>query len=421
MLVEDTRFYSTAIRDRLERRLNSDVHHSPTLAGVMRLIEAEGDAFDLAILDLCQADAANGEALDFVMSRGIPSIVFSGISSDRKRDELLAREVVDYVPKCSSGSIDLLVRAVERFLSYASASILVYDQRGSRSPLIENLEGGAHPFTVASRESEVMRILDHSDGVQLALIDADVGMGACAAFIDRVQQRYPQDRLRIIGFSTRQRDGDVAEFFRAGGDDFVHLPVVTSELLGRIDHMLAMQAHIHALRRMASRDYLTDLYNRRYFYELGPKMVETGLRQGQALAMGLLDIDHFKRLNDTYGHEIGDVVLKSVAKRLVQHVANSTHIAARLGGEEFGVLFVGLDIEQALASCEKLRQDIGDIRIVVGDEEISVTVSMGLAAISDEESFDNYLNAADQYLYLAKNSGRNRVFSDYQVARMAAA
>lgn len=421
MLVEDTRFYSMAIRERLERRLNSDVYHSQTLAGVMRLIEEEGDGFDLAILDLCQADAANGEALDFVMSRGIPSIVFSGISSDRKREELLARDVVDYVPKCSSGSIDLLMRSVERFLSYASASILVYDSRGARSPLLESLDGGPHPFITAARESEALRILDHSDGVQLALVDADVGMGDCAGFISRVQQRYPQDRLRIIGFSTEAREGDVAEFFRAGGDDFVHLPVTASELLGRIDHMLALQAHIHSLRRMASRDYLTDLYNRRYFYELGPKMVETGLRQGQPLAMGLMDIDHFKRLNDTYGHEVGDVVLKAVAKRLVQHMANSAHVAARLGGEEFGVLLVGLDMEQALACCEKLREEIGDVRIVVGDEEISVTVSMGLAAITDEESFDNYLNAADQYLYLAKNSGRNRVFSDYQITRMAVA
>jgi diguanylate cyclase (GGDEF)-like protein len=421
LLVEDTRFYSIAIRERLERRFNSVVFHSQTLAGVMRLIEAEGDGFDLAILDLCQSDAANGEALDFVLSHGIPSIVFSGISSDRKREELLARDVFDYVPKCSSGSIDLLMRSVERFLSHAFASVLVYDPLGARSPLLESLEGGPHPFIVAARESEAMRILDHSEGVQLALIDVDIGMAECAAFIDRVQQRYQQDRLRIIGFSTQLREGDVAEFFRAGGDDFVHLPVKTSELLSRIDHMLALQAHIQSLRRMAARDYLTDLYNRRHFYERGPKMVETGLRQGQRLAMGLMDIDNFKRLNDTYGHEVGDAVLKAVAKRLVQSVANTPHLAARLGGEEFGVLLVGLDMEQALACCEQLREDIGEVRIVVGDEEISVTVSMGLAAITDEESFDNYLNAADQYLYLAKNSGRNRVFSDYQVARMAMA
>jgi diguanylate cyclase (GGDEF)-like protein len=171
---------------------------------------------------------------------------------------------------------------------------------------------------------------------------------------------------------------------------------------------------------MASRDYLTDLLNRRYFFDRGPKLVDICLRQQAPVCAALLDIDHFKRLNDTHGHEIGDLVLKAVSRKILALVGEKQHLPARIGGEEFAILFTNLDIEQAYEFCERIRMEIAAIRVVVDDEDLSVTISMGLASISDAETFDNYLNAADQYLYLAKHSGRNRVFSDYQVARIAA-
>ena len=113
-------------------------------------------------------------------------------------------------------------------------------------------------------------------------------------------------------------------------------------------------------------------------------------------------------------------MLKAVAKKLSVLVGEKQHLIARLGGEEFGILFAGLDIQAAYEYCDHVREQISKVRVVVDDEDISVTISMGLAKISGSESFDNYLNAADQYLYLAKHSGRNRVFSDYQVTKIMA-
>jgi diguanylate cyclase (GGDEF)-like protein len=192
------------------------------------------------------------------------------------------------------------------------------------------------------------------------------------------------------------------------------------DIEGRLTHTLAIHRQIQTLQRMASRDYLTDMLNRRYFFDRGPKMVEMCLRQSSPVCAALLDIDHFKRLNDTYGHEVGDLVLKAVSRKLLQIVGENQHLAARIGGEEFGLLLTHMDIEEAYEFCERIRIEISKVRVAIDDEDISVTVSMGLATISEFETFDNYLNAADQYLYLAKHSGRNRVFSDYQVLKIAA-
>jgi diguanylate cyclase (GGDEF)-like protein len=136
--------------------------------------------------------------------------------------------------------------------------------------------------------------------------------------------------------------------------------------------------------------------------------------------MAMLDIDHFKQLNDTYGHEIGDRVLKAVATRLSSLVEDNDYLLARLGGEEFGILLTGMDCESASQFCETVRRCVAELRVALDDTDIAVTASIGVAEVAGLENFSNYLNAADQFLYLAKRYGRNRVYSDNTLLRMLA-
>lgn len=420
LLVEDTRFYSIAIRDRLETLFGVKVTHCPSFAALKHELEnAEAD-YVLAILDLCQPDAPDGEALDYVIARNIAAIVFSGISSDAKREQVLAKNVAEYVAKSSVHSIDDLVAAVDRRLSVAMAELLVIDPDARRSGLPAILADGRFLPATAANEQEALATLDRFRNIELVLIRADIAEKRGHAFLDLLQNRYGEETIRVIGYSATVGRDDVARFLNAGGDDFFHLPISPEDLASRLRHTMTLHKQIQVLQRMASRDYLTDLLNRRYFFDRGPKIVDMCLRQNQPVSMALMDIDHFKKLNDTYGHEIGDVVLKAVAKKLGLLVGEKLHLIARLGGEEFGILIAGLDVQAAYEYCDHIRSEISKIKIVVDDEDISVTISMGLANISGSETFDNYLNAADQYLYLAKHSGRNRVFSDYQVTRIMA-
>jgi len=419
LLVEDTRFYSIAIKDRLEKRFGIRVTHCASLAEVRSLLDTTRDTFALAILDLCQADAPDGEALDFVLARNIRTIVFSAISSDARKAEILGRDVSGYVAKSSIHSIDELAAAVERSLIDSNAQLLVIDP--DRDSAIESLLVNAHYQPVmVSCEDEAAVQLDKFRNIEMVLVRGDIAAQNNYDLVAMLQNRYGEATLRVVGYSSTPTAGDVAGFLGGGGDDFVHLPIAHEDLGGRLAHVMTVHRQIQSLQRMASRDYLTDMLNRRYFFDRAPKIVDVCLRQGLPVSMALMDIDHFKRLNDSYGHEVGDIVLKAVAKRLLAVVGDKRHMVARLGGEEFGVLFCGLDIAQAYEFCNLIREEIARVRVVVDDEELSVTVSMGLARISGTENFDNYLNAADQYLYLAKNSGRNQVFSDYQVSKIMA-
>ncbi|MBL0373192.1 diguanylate cyclase [Rhizobium sp. KVB221] len=419
LLVEDTRFYSIAIRERLEALFGLKVTHCATFSGLRHELNQSPDAYGLAIVDLFQTDAPNGEAVDFILSQNLPLIVFSGISSDQMREQIIAKKAVDYVAKSSEHSIDRLAAAVDRCLTASMAEILVIDSVG-KTTMPDSLRRCGFSPVVASNDAEALAVLDKARNIELVLVRADLAAKRNFALVQTLRSRYGEDAIRIVGYSEVTGHDDVARFLGGGGDEFIHLPVSAEDLAGRLSHVLGIHRRIRVLQRMASRDFLTDLFNRRYFFDLGPKLVEMSLRQSQPVSMALLDIDHFKRLNDTYGHEIGDLVLKAVSKKLISLVGESQHLVARLGGEEFGILFTGLDIEGAYDYCELVRKEISRVRVVVDEEDLSVTISMGLANISASETFDNYLNAADQYLYMAKHSGRNRVFSDYQVSRIMA-
>ena len=422
LLVEDTRLYSVAVRSLLETRFGFIVVHCSTFAAVKRELDGDADTFALAVLDLCLADAPNGETLDCVLGMGIPSIVFSGYTSEAKREAIVASGATGLVYKNSPRSLDQLADAVEHLHSVSRTKALVVDpaEHGS-SDICRSVEAG--PFSVirCQTSDEALAVLDASqDGVDLVVVRSDLAGEGEDNFLQALRQRFGDDRFPVVGYAAQTGSDEMSRFLRAGGDDFLQLPMSCADIEGRLTHALAIHRQIQSLQRMASRDYLTDMLNRRYFFDRGPKMVEMCLRQSAPVCAALLDIDHFKRLNDTYGHEVGDLVLKAVSRKLLQHVGEKQHLPARIGGEEFALLLTNMSIEQALQFCERIRVDLSNTRIVVDDEDLSVTVSMGLAQISGLETFDNYLNAADQYLYLAKHSGRNCVFSDYQVQRIAA-
>ena len=421
LLVEDTRLYTVAVRSLLETRFGLVVVPCSTFAALKRELDA-GGKFDLAILDLCLADAPNGETLDHILACSIPAIVFSGYTSDARREEILTNRATELVYKNSPRSLESLAEAVERILAANQPmAVLIDPVADTAAELIAEATSNSFAVLHCRSVDEALAKLDASKGaIEIVIVRHDAISEADHALLETLALRFGDDSVRVVGFATEAVDGAAARFLKAGGDDFLQLPMSQADIEGRLEHILAIHRQIQSLQRMASRDYLTDMLNRRYFFDRGPKLVEMCLRQSAPVCAALLDIDHFKRLNDTYGHEIGDLVLKAVSRRLLQLVGEKQHLPARIGGEEFALLLTNMNIEQAYEFCERIRMDIAKTKIVVDDEDISVTVSMGLASISGSETFDNYLNAADQYLYLAKHSGRNRVFSDYQVLKIAA-
>ncbi len=176
------------------------------------------------------------------------------------------------------------------------------------------------------------------------------------------------------------------------------------------------------LFRAANIDSLTQLYNKKYFIDVLSKEFSFSRRDKQALSLMMLDIDHFKRINDTYGHIAGDQVLKALGAHLQKHV-RLENVACRYGGEEFAVILRNVTPELAHTVAERLRTSLAAERIDFKGKPIQITVSIGIATYDSTnfETMEDLIQRADEYLYEAKTNGRNRTITAHHRAVASAA
>ncbi|MBA4799181.1 diguanylate cyclase (GGDEF)-like protein [Rhizobium rosettiformans] len=412
LIIEDSRSVSSLMRHRLEKDFFCQVTQCAS-ADVFRDIIRRGDPFDVAVVDLNLPGASDGEVLDAVIAEGIPAVVFTADFNRDLRDRLLQKGVADYHVKNNENAIDMVVSSVLRLLGNRDVGVLVVDDVPSaRSMLADLLRVQKFQVYEAATGYQALDILARQPHIELVITDYHMPDMDGYELTRRIRREHNSDRLRIIGISSSADRLLSASFLKGGANDFVYRPYVVEELQCRIQHNIETLAQLRQLRVAAFSDYLTGLPNRRYFFDEGPAQVAGRLERREACCIAMLDIDHFKKLNDTYGHEIGDRVLQAVGAKLARRLEGSGHLLARLGGEEFSVLMLGLDVEAGAALCETLRADIESLRVALDDQDLNVTISIGLAEIAGRESFSNYLAAADQLLYLAKSYGRNRVYSE---------
>jgi diguanylate cyclase (GGDEF)-like protein len=193
-------------------------------------------------------------------------------------------------------------------------------------------------------------------------------------------------------------------------------PVVTS--VGFV--MMCNDRFNRDLSRMASIDALTGAYNRRTLEQLADRLIARALRDQRTVAVLMCDIDHFKRINDAYGHEAGDIALQALVERLRNSV-RAEDLLGRYGGEEFVVVMPDSDETTAVAVAERIRTAVSASRIDIGDALIGMTVSIGVAAWQpDEADFGTLVRRADQAMYAAKRGGRNRVIAASQLGESGA-
>ena len=238
-----------------------------------------------------------------------------------------------------------------------------------------------------------------------ALVIGFVVAGSLAALLGLVVARRMSGDLDRLAAAVRQmrKRGRLQEPVPVRSRDEIGM---LTEAFNRMSEELG-QAH-EQLRELSTRDPLTQLYNRRHLAEQATQLFEQAQRYGHPLTLMLGDLDHFKQINDTYSHAVGDEVLRRVGRLLAEHVRKSD-VVARYGGEEFVIAFAETTEEQAWQLCDNLRRAVEAHPWREVHEELRVTMSMGLCSDLQQGSVERMLGEADAHLYRAKHLGRNRV------------
>lgn len=239
------------------------------------------------------------------------------------------------------------------------------------------------------------------------LIILDMYMPECLgtelAKVIRQNERYVS--VPIIYLSAEDDLDKQLDAMSEGGDDFLTKPIKPRHLIATV-RTRAKRAR--SLKARMVRDSLTGLFNHTHTLQLLEDARSRARRDGRPLCFAMLDIDHFKKVNDTYGHPMGDRVIKSLALFLKQRLRKSDHIG-RYGGEEFAVVLPDTDLEAAQRVLDEIRQRFAEIRYPAQPHDLSCTFSCGIAELSDDIDSNTLSKRADEALYQAKRSGRNRV------------
>ena len=226
---------------------------------------------------------------------------------------------------------------------------------------------------------------------------------------NRIKGRAEWRGIPILFITAKTDEPSIVHAFDVGGSDYVTKPFRSKELLARVRIQVEYRQAMDQLRIMAVTDALTGLPNRRAFFDDGIRLFNDARARAVPLSGMMLDIDHFKHINDRFGHACGDEVLRQVARGIRSQIS-SRDLCARVGGEEFALLMPGLEATLAFQLADRMRAHIASLKIETPHGPVSVTVSVGVAPLCPEaESLDDLLALADDQLYEAKHAGRNRV------------
>lgn len=421
LLVEDSRNIGTIAAKKLESELKMPVVWTKTMAETLALFESSRpNYFFAAVLDFVLPDAVNGEIIDAIVEKGIPSIVFTGIISPEIREMVWSKKVVDYILKDDPSSMEYLVSALKKIISNRTTKVLVVDDSFFfRKVISELLYVHQYRVLVAANAQDALDTLHQNPDIKLVLTDFYMPeMNGCELSI-KIRQTFKKDDLAIIGISSEGDKNMAAGFLKSGANDFiVKQSFSVEEFYCRVNHCIENIDLIHIAKQAAIIDFLTGLYNRRYFFEQGPLEFRKAEKEGLKIACAMIDIDFFKKINDTHGHDVGDLVLTHFSSMLKEFAA-TTDLVARTGGEEFCILVLPDQDkpEKDKMSRAALEQEFNTLRSKIhksvirfnqGENHLRITVSIGVS-FNTCHTFFQMIKTADEQLYQAKQNGRNQV------------
>ncbi|MFT4766538.1 MAG: diguanylate cyclase (GGDEF)-like protein [Oleispira sp.] len=411
LIVEDSSVILKVLKHLAKQSLQLEPLFASSMAQAKSIYEEHKDELFAGIIDLALPDAPNGEMVDFLLTENFPVIVLTGSYDEVRRETLVKQGVVDYVVKESRYSYRYAINMVNRLYKNQTLQVLVVeDSKPYRTHITRLLVAHKYQVLEAGNGLEAMAQLQTHPNIKMVITDYNMPEMDGFELVQAIRRQYEKADMIVIGLSGEAGGLLSIKFIKNGADDFLNKPFQQEEFYCRITNNIESLEQLHRIQELANRDYLTSLYNHRYFCEEGGKLLKQAVKNNTEISLVAIDIDNFKSVNDEYGHEAGDEVLKFFSRELENILGR--FLIARIGGVEFCMIVPGLSNIKVVNLVNGFKKHLASQIIDVNDDEfVRLAFSAGVTNIK-LDTINALLNQADEYLYRAKEAGRNIVMGD---------
>ncbi|CCQ10181.1 Sensory box/GGDEF family protein [Pseudoalteromonas luteoviolacea B = ATCC 29581] len=404
LIIEDTPTIAK-VQKHIALSVGYDVDVATTLKEATDFIKT--NQYFCAVVDFILPDAPNGEAIPITIKAEIPTIVMTGNIDDTTRTAVERFPIIDYITKEHKQAYHYLKKQLQRLPKNEHISILVVeDSTPARNFIKALLLRQKYKVYEAYDGQNALDILAENPEISVIITDYEMPNINGAELCVEVRRKHNDEDIAIIGISSSDKALLSARFIKSGANDYLRKPFNNEEFYCRLSQNVDMLENIATIRRQANTDYLTDLPNRRYFFEEAHKLLKIDEKNHAPPCVAMMDIDHFKAINDNYGHDAGDAVLQALSRAFKKFFPNE--LIARMGGEEFVVFFTSATKTSAKKQLELFLVYVQKNSASFTDFKIPFTLSAGLS-LEPVYDIDKVLKDADIKLYAAKEGGRNRL------------
>ena len=405
LLIEDDKFYAKQVKILFRERLGYEVDVVRSYKEFKELPSL--DEYKYVLLDIFLEDCADCGLVDELIEKDKPIIVITASEDLSIFDKYNKKRIIDYVIKHDMVRLEYLIMKVKILDFLEKYAILLVEESQSYRRYLYNFFKIYYPYAnimLAGGAQEALEILKYNDDfIKVVVTDYVLGEGSTGLeLVKQIRQKYLFEDLAIVALTGIDIDNMMARFLKSGANDFLQKSFSNVEFICRIDNVVKALIQFEEIKNYANKDYLTGCFNRRYLYDAGMKMFYALRRAGKDVTVAILDLDHFKALNDTYGHIVGDMVLKDFAKILQESIRGSDFVV-RFGGEEFLMFLASCDKQKAYELVEeRVRKRVLERAVDADGVEVHYNFSCGICDTSCSDNFEEIIVEADKKLYEAK-------------------
>ena len=412
------------------------------MSGKQALKLANSEKFDLILLDAMMPGLNGFEVCKRLKSNPatwhIPVVMVTALEETRDRirgleagaDDFITKPIDDFNLLARVKSLLRLKMVTDQLLSHTGHTvenskpmlefldnrkgrILILDDHDRKLEKIAAPLCGQHKIILETDPKQAIELINTQiDLIIVSLVSTKFdGLRFCA----RMRSDAGTRNIPILAIGDPEAEAILVRAYDIGINDTLMRPIEDQELQARVNTQLKRKFYADSLKEnfnesleMVVTDPMTGLGNRRHFDRAVAPLFDQLNQTGQVFSLVIVDVDHFKRVNDILGHDVGDIVLKEVATRLASNM-RAVDVVSRYGGEEFLIAMPDTDEIAAVLAADRVRALIGGTPITVGDQAFSITVSAGVAGVKESDKFRDVFKRADTALYKAKQSGRNQV------------